>query len=164
MTLICLLVYKHKEFKMTSSLEFSCSLVSNSLRLHGLQHVRLPCPSPTPRVFSSSSPLRIMFAAGLSSVQFSHSVVSNTLQPHGLQHVRLLYPSPIPGTYPNSCNWISDPIQPSQPLSSPSPPIFNPSQHQGVFKWIISPHQVAKVLKFQLQHLSFQWTFRTDFL
>ena len=81
----------------------------------------------------SFSPLRIMFAAGLSSVQFSHSVVSNTLQPHGLQHVRLLYPSPIPGTYPNSCNRISDPIQPSQPLSSPSPPVFNPSQHQGVF-------------------------------
>ena len=58
---------------------------------------------------------------------------------------------------------IGDAIQPSHPLSSPSPPAFNLSQHQGVFQWVCS-HQEAKVLEFQLQHLSFQWTFRTDFL
>ena len=52
----------------------------------------------------SFSPLRIMFAAGLSPVQFSHSVISDSLQPHGLQHTRLLYPSPTPGAYPNSCH------------------------------------------------------------
>ena len=60
--------------------------------------------------------------------------------------------------------WVSDPIQPSHPLSSPSPPAFNLSQHQGLFKWVSSWHQVAKVLEFQLQHQSFQWIFRTDFL
>ena len=59
---------------------------------------------------------------------------------------------------------VSDAIQPSHPLSSPSPPDPNPSQHQGLFQWVSSSHQVAKVLEFQLQHQSFQWIFRTDFL
>ena len=54
--------------------------------------------------------------------------------------------------------------RPSHPLWSPSPPAFNLSQHQGLFKGVGSSHQVAKVLEFQLQHQSFQWTFRTDFL
>ena len=61
-------------------------------------------------------------------------------------------------------HWVSDAIQPSHPLSSPSPPVFNLSQHQGLFQWVSSLHQVAKVLEFQLQHQSFQWIFRTDFL
>ena len=61
-------------------------------------------------------------------------------------------------------HWVSDAIQPSHPLSSPSPPAFNLSQHQGLFKWLSSSLQVYKVLEFQLQHQSFQWTFRTDFL
>ena len=61
-------------------------------------------------------------------------------------------------------HWISDAIQPSHPLSSPSPPSLNLSQHQRLFKWVSSSHQVAKVLEFQLQHQSFQWTLRTDFL
>ena len=55
-------------------------------------------------------------------------------------------------------------IPPSHPLSSPSPPAFNLSQHQGFFQWVCSSHQVAKVLEFQFQHQSFQWIFRTDFL
>ena len=57
-----------------------------------------------------------------------------------------------------------DAIQPSYPLSSPSPPAPNPSQHQGLFQWVNSSHEVAKVLEFQLQHQSFQWTPRTDLL
>ena len=57
-----------------------------------------------------------------------------------------------------------DAIQPSHSLSSPSPPAFNLSQHQGFFHWVSSSHQVTKVLEFQLQHRSFQWIFRTDFL
>ena len=66
-------------------------------------------------------------------------------------------------------HWVSDAIQPSYPLSSPSPPALNLSQHQGLFKWVSSPHKVAKVLEFQLQHQSFQWTpglisFRMDWL
>ena len=59
---------------------------------------------------------------------------------------------------------VSDAIQPSHPLSSPSPPAFNLSQHQDLFQWVNSSHQVAKVLELQPQHQSFQWIFRTDFL
>ena len=61
-------------------------------------------------------------------------------------------------------NWVGDAIQSSHPLSSPTPPAFNLSQHQGLFRWVSSSHQVAKVLEFQLQHQSFQWTPRTDLL
>ena len=61
-------------------------------------------------------------------------------------------------------HWVSDAIQPSHPLSSPSPPAFNLSQHQGLFQWVSSLHQVAKILEFQLQHQFFQGTFRADFL
>ena len=49
-------------------------------------------------------------------------------------------------------HWVSDAIQPSHPLLSPSPPALNLSQHQGLFKWVSSLHQMAKVLEFQLQH------------
>ena len=59
---------------------------------------------------------------------------------------------------------VCDTIQPSHPLSSPSPPAFNLSQHQGLFQRVSSLHQVAKILELQLQHQSFQWIFRTDFL
>ena len=61
-------------------------------------------------------------------------------------------------------DWVGDAIQPSHPLSSPSPPAFNLSQDQGLFQWVSSSHQVTKVLEFQFQHQSFQWIFRTDFL
>ena len=61
-------------------------------------------------------------------------------------------------------HWVSDAIQPSHPLSSPSPPAFNLSQHQGLFKWVNSLHQMTEVLELQLQHQSFQWIFRADFL
>ena len=61
-------------------------------------------------------------------------------------------------------HWVGDDIQPTHPLSSPSPPAFNLSQHQGLFKWVSSSHQVAEVLEFQLQHQPLQWIFRTDFL
>ena len=60
-------------------------------------------------------------------------------------------------------HWVGDAIQPSHPLSSPSP-AFNLTQHQGLFQWVGSSHQVAKVLELQLQCQSFQWIFRTDFL
>ena len=61
-------------------------------------------------------------------------------------------------------NWVSDAIQPSHPLSPSSPPAFNLSNHQDLFQWVSSSHQVAKLLEIQLQHQSFQWIFRTDFL
>ena len=58
---------------------------------------------------------------------------------------------------------VGDAIQPSH-LSSPSPPAPSPSQHQGLFQWVNSSHEVAKVLEFQLQYHSLQWTPRTDLL
>jgi len=90
---------------------FSCSVVSDSLRPHGLQHPRLPCPSLPPRVCSNSCPLS-----------------------------RCWHPT------------ISSPEAPS--------PALNLSQHQGLFQWVSSSHQVAKVL--ELQHQSFQWIFSID--
>ena len=59
---------------------------------------------------------------------------------------------------------VSDAIQPSHPLSAPSPPAFRLSQHQGLFQWVSSLHQIAKVLELQFQHQSLQLVFRTDFL
>ena len=82
------------------------------------------------------------------SVQFSCWVISDSLWPHGPQHARPPCPSPTPGVYPNSCHRVANAIQPSHPLSSPSPPALNPSQHQGLFQWVSSSHQVAKVLEF----------------
>ena len=66
-------------------------------------------------------------------------------------------------------HWVNDAIQPFHPLSSPSPPTFNLSQCQGLFRWVSTSHQVAKILDFQLQHQSFQWysgliSFRMDWL
>ena len=92
----------------------------------------------------------------VSSVQFSHSVISDSLQPHGLQYTRLPYPllSPL--------SLLKDPT--ISPLSSLSPPTFNLSQHQSLFQLVSSSHQVTKVSEFQLQHQSFQWMFRIDFL
>ena len=64
---------------------------------------------------------------------------------------------------------VGDAIQPPHPLSSPSPPAPSPSQHQGLFQWVNSSHEVAKILEFQLQNQSFQCTpglisFRMDWL
>ena len=61
-------------------------------------------------------------------------------------------------------HWVSDVIQPSHPLSSPCPPAPNLSQHQSLFQWGNSLHEVAKVLEFRPQHQSFQWTTRADLL
>ena len=58
---------------------------------------------------------------------------------------------------------VGEAIQPSHPLSSP-PPAFNHSQNQGLFQWVSSLHHMAKLLELQLQHQSFQWIFRVDFL
>ena len=98
------------------------------------------------------------------SFQFSCSVVSNSLRPHGLQHARLPCPSPTSGACSNSCplnQWCHSTISTSVVSFSPA---FNLSQHWGLFKWGSSLHQVTKVLELQLQHHSFQWVFRTDFL
>ena len=70
----------------------------------------------------------------------------------------------LPKSSQTHVHWVGEAIQPSLPLSSPSPPALNLSQHQGLFKLVSSLYQVAKVLEFQLQQQSFQWTPRTDML
>ena len=94
---------------------FSCSVLSDSLAPHGLQHTSLPCPSLSPRVCSNSCPL----------CRWCHLTISSSVVPF-------------------SC--------------------LQSSQHQGLFQWISSLHQMAKILELVLQHKSFQWIFRTDFL
>ena len=70
----------------------------------------------------------------------------------------------LPELVQTHVHWVSDAIQPSHSLSSPSPPALNLSQHQGLFQWVCPSHQISKVLELQLHHQSFQWIFRTDFL
>ena len=81
-----------------------------------------------------------------------------TLWPRGLQHSRHPSPSSTPGAYSPHVHQVSDAIQPSYPLSSPSPPALSLSQHQGLFQWVSSSHHVAKVLQLQPQHQPLQWT------
>ena len=83
-------------------------------------------------------------------VQFSHSVVSDSLWPHGLQHARPPCPSPTPGVYSNSCPflWWCHPAISSSVI--PFFPTFNLSQHQGLFKWVSSLHQVPKIWSFNI--------------
>ena len=118
---------------------------------------------PCPRALGSFSwPCSCAIIAH--SVQFSRSVVSDSLWPHESQHARPPCPSPTPRVYPNSC---------------PSSPWFHPAISSSVFPFSSCPqslpasgsfpmsqllHEVAKVLEFQLQHQSFQWTPRTDLL
>ena len=97
----------------------------------------LPFPSPS----------------GMCSVQFSCSVVSDSLRPHESQHARPPCPSPTPGVHSNYVHRVSDAFQPSHPLWSPFPPAPNPSQHQGLFKWISSLHQHSGLISFRMDWL-----------
>ena len=98
----------------------------------------------------------------LSSVQLLSSVYA--LRPHGLQHARLPCPSLFPRVCSNSCplSWWCHPIILSFVI--PSSSTLYLSQHQGFFQRVSFSHQLAKVMELQLQHQSFQWIFRTDFL
>ena len=97
------------------------------------------------------------------SVQFSPSVVSDSLRPHGLQPGLPVRHQLLEFTQTH-VHRVNDAVQPCHPLLSPSPSAFNLPRHQGLFQGVSSSHQVAKVLEFQLQHQSFQWIFRNDFL
>ena len=99
-----------------------------------------------------------------SLVQFSCSVMSGSLQPYGLQFSRPPVHHQLLDFIQTYVHWVGEAIQSSHPLSSPSRPTFNLSQHQGLFKWVSYLYQIAKVLESQFQHQSFQWIFRTDFL
>ena len=97
-------------------------------------------------------------------VVFSCSDVSDSLWPHGLQRARLPCPSLSLRVCSNShpLGWWCHPTIPSS--AAPSPPALSLSQHQGLFQWVGSLIQMAKVLELQLEHQSFQWIFKVDFL
>ena len=97
-----------------------------------------------------------------SSVQFSRSVVSTLCYPMNRSTPGLAVNHQLMDSNQTHVNWVSDAIQPSHPLPSPSPPALNLSKHRGLFKSVCSSHQVAKVLEFQIQHQFFQWTLRID--
>ena len=108
--------------------------------------------------------LQSLICLSFSSVQFSHSVVSDSLQPHESQHASPPCPSPTPGVHSDSrpsSRWCHPAISSSDVPFSSCP---NPSQHQSLFQWVNSSHEVAKVLEFQLQHHSFQRNPRADLL
>ena len=119
--------------------------------------------SPYPKMYTSALGFWFCF---LVSVEFS-SVAQSCLtlcDPMNCSTPGLRVHHQLPESTQTHVHWVRDVIQPYHPLSSPSPPAFSLSQHQGLIKWVSSSHQVAKVLEFQLQHQSFQWTPRTDLL
>ena len=132
----------------------------------------LPAIFPSIMVFSNESVLHIRwpkdwsFSFSISSVHFSSVTQScptlcnpmNRSMPGLPVHHQLL------DFTQTHVHRVGDGIQPSHPLSPPSPPALNLSQHHGLFQCVSSSHQVAKVLELQLQHQSFQWIFRTDFI
>ena len=120
-------------------------------------------PSVPSRLVASMSQMQTR-ALNLSSVQFSRSVVSNSATPWTAARQASLSINNSKELTQKHVHWDGDTMQPSHPLSPPSPPAFNLSQHQGLYQWVSSSHQVATVLEFQLDHQSFQWIFRTDFL
>ena len=127
------------------------------LQPHGLQHTRLPCPSPTPWGGNSSTQNSNQFSSVIQPCPTLCNPMNCTTPGLPVHHQ-------LPESTPNQNHRVGDAIQPYHPLSSPSPPALNLSQHQGLFKWVSSLHQVAKALEFQLQHQSLQWTPKTDLL
>ena len=100
----------------------------------------------------------------ISSVQFSLSVLSKSCDPMDCSALGFPVHNELPELTQTHVHRVGDAIQPSHPLSSPSPPAFSLSQNQSLFQEVSYLHHVAKVLEFHLQHQAFQWTFRTDFL
>ena len=97
---------------------------------------------------------------------FSCSVVSDSLQLCRRQYTRLPCPSLYPEFAHIHVHWVGDAIQTSHPLSSPSPPALNLSQHQGLFQWVSSSNMSScgQSSKASGSHQSFQWLFKVDFL
>ena len=116
---------------------------------------------------SSELSLRALRAVGLRETYFISQSVSSVDQLCLTLCDSMDYSTPgfpvhhqLPEITQTHVHWVGSAIQPFHPLSFPSPPAINLSQNQGLFKWVSSSHQVAKVLEFQLQHQCFQWIFR----
>ena len=121
---------------------------------------------PLPDWLTPLSFLYLLFhSSSNSSVQFSSVAQScpTLCDPMNRSMPGLPVHHQLPEFTQTHIHWVGDAIQPSHPLLSPSPAL-NLSQHQGLFQWVSSSHEVAKVLEFQFQNHSFQWTPRTDLL
>ena len=147
-----------KHFKVFAALQLF------NIVTHGLQHTRLPCPSLSPGVCSNSCPLSWWCHPTISSSVAPFSSCPQSFPASKSFPLRAVVQSVSPVSDPMDCSkpgfpvfhyllefaqihahWVGDAIQPSHPLSSPSLPAFNLSQHQGLFQWIGSSHQVVKV-------------------
>ena len=119
------------------------------------------CQAPLSKGF-----FRQQFWSGFSSVLFSSVAQScpTLCDPMNRSTPGLPVHYQFPEFTQTHVHQVGDTIQSSHPRSPPSPPAPNPSQHLGLFQWVNSSHEVAKVLEFQLQHQSFQWTPRSDLL
>jgi len=113
-----------------------------------------------------SSPLVYTLYIKLHSVQFSSVAQSCPTHCDPVHHSTPGLPvhHQLPEITQTQVHRVGDATQPSLPLLSPSPPAPNPPQHQGLFQWVNSSHEVAKVLEFQPQHQSFQCMPRTGLL
>ena len=128
-----------------------------------------PCKQPAATIFHMDTCFRgwsQYILIGPSSVQFISVAQSfpTLCNPMNRSMPGLPVHHKLPEFTQTHVHRVSDAIQPSHPLLSPFPPALNPSQHQSLFQWVNSSHEVAKELEFQLQHQSFQWTPRTDLL
>ena len=159
------------------SVQFSCSVVSDSLQPHGIgiilncqnfqflkiwKIVWVCADSLDTEAPLTEDHLRLIKLTGSHSIRFKIFMFSSVAQSCPTLCDPMNHSTPgLPVHHQlrkythTHVHWVDDAIQPSHPLSSPSSPAFNLSQHQGLFKWVSSPHQVAKVLEFQLQHQSF---------
>ena len=93
---------------------------------------------------------------------FTHPVLSDSLQPMDCSVPGLPVPLHLPECAQVHVRCISDTVQPSHPLTPSSPSALNLSQHQGLFQWVSSSHQMTKIPELQLKHQPFQWIFRVD--
>ena len=155
---------------LTSSLVLSCMLrdpfPSSENTLYHIPCIRTPISSSASRVTPNSHYSRYLknFLINYILIQFSSVTQScpTLCDPMNCSTPELPAHHQLPEFTQTHVHWVGDAIQPSHPLLSPSPPAPNPSQHQGLFQKVSSLHEVAKVLEFQLQDQSFQWTPRTD--
>ena len=129
-----------------------------SVSLSSLRPIILLCPLLVN--LSQDPPL----GCAWTQLLFSHSVYPTLCDPMGWSTPGLPVQHQLLELAQTHVHWVNDVIQPSSPLSFPSPPALNLSQHHSLFQWVSSSHQVAKVLELQPQHQSLQWIFSIDFL
>ena len=136
---------KNQSEKSVSVFNFCKSLFSQATPVFSCLLLHSLCYDTTSQVVSGNPHSKL-----ISSVQSSHSVCPTLCDPMNCSKPGLSVHHQLPEFTQTHIHWVGDAIQPSHPLSSPSPPDPNPSQHQSLFQWVNSSHEVGKVLEFQL--------------